>query len=89
MKAKMYYKCAGWIREREDEEVTSDRTQQILDLVSKSTLLNPKAIKGWHFLGVMYSEMLQNSKLDDSKNIKTDGDIRNALQSLKAFFKSL
>jgi FKBP12-rapamycin complex-associated protein len=62
LKAKMYYKCAIWIRDREEEEISAGRTDQILELIGKSTLLNPKLIKGWHLLGVMYSEVMQNSR---------------------------
>jgi hypothetical protein len=58
----MYYKCAIWIRDREEEEISAGRTDQILELIGKSTLLNPKLIKGWHLLGVMYSEVMQNSR---------------------------
>jgi hypothetical protein len=81
LKAKMYYKCAMWIRDREDEEIVGSRTQQILELISKCTVLNPKLIKGWHMLGVMHVEALQAGK--------GESDAKSALQALKAFFKSL
>lgn len=81
MKAKMYYKCSEWAREKWDEENAPKKYEHILDLLVKCTQCNPNLIKGWHTLGVMHSQNL--------KGVFNVQERKSALLAMNAFIESL
>lgn len=81
IKAKMYYKCSEWAKEKWDEENAPKKYDQIINLLDKCTQYNPQLIKGWHSLGVMHAENLKKTFSVQER--------KSALMAMKAFIESL
>lgn len=61
MKAKMYFKCSEWAKQKWAEENAPKKYDQIINLLEKTIQYNPQLIKAWHSLGVMHAQNIKKT----------------------------